>query len=314
MATDIAFAVGVLALLGKRVPAALRILLLALAVIDDVGAILVIALFYSSGVVMGGFVIAAVGVGAILGMQALGVRNPWAYVPAGVIVWAGAYAAGIHPTLAGVAVGLMTPVRAWLGANLFIERAEASATTLRSDEHGDERAVLGHIEALDRAGREAVSPVERIEHALHHVVAFGIMPLFALANAGVRLGSASVNGDSFFVFVGVVVGLVVGKPLGILGLTWVLGRLGVVALPTGVTWQQVGLVGVVGGIGFTMALFIAQLAFGSGEHLETAKLAILVASILAAVLAYVWGRVILPPQIPPGSAATPAEAEASTLT
>jgi NhaA family Na+:H+ antiporter len=207
----------------------------------------------------------------------------------------------------------MTPVRAWLGANVFIERAEASATTLRGDEHGDERAVLGHIEALDQVGREAVAPVERIEHALHGLVAFGIMPLFALANAGVRLGSASVTGDSLFVFVGILVGLVVGKPLGILGLTWILGRFGLVALPTGVTWRQVGLVGVVGGIGFTMALFIAQLAFGSGDHLETAKLAILVASVLAAALAYLLGRAILPPQTPPGSAATPAEAEASTL-
>jgi NhaA family Na+:H+ antiporter len=293
MATDIAFAVGVLALLGKRVPPALRVLLLALAVIDDVGAIIVIAVFYSSGIVLAGFVVAGIGFALVLGMQALGVRSAWAYVIPGVVVWAGAYAAGIHPTLAGVAIGLMTPVRAWLKQDVFIERAKASVSTLRGDEQGDERVVLAHLEELNHAGREAVAPLARIEHALHRLVAFGIMPLFALANAGVPLGSATFEGDSLLVFAGVLAGLVVGKPLGILGLSWLLARAGLVALPTGITWRQVALVGVVGGIGFTMALFIAELALPDEQHLKIAKLAILLASVVAAVVAFVLGRVIL---------------------
>jgi len=190
MATDIAFAVGVLTLLGSRVPPALRILLLALAVIDDVGAILVIAIFYSSGFASLGFLIIAAGLIAIMVMQLLGVRSPWAYVPPAAVVWAGAYASGIHPTLAGVAVGLMTPVRAWFGREAFIEHAGASVAAVQRQDSEDERALLPHLAHLNEARREAVSPVERLQHALHGWVAFGVMPLFALANAGVSLGGA----------------------------------------------------------------------------------------------------------------------------
>ena len=231
MATDIAFAVGVLTLLGSRVPPALRILLLALAVIDDVGAILVIAIFYSSGLEPVGFVVLGAGLIAIRAMQVLGVRSPWAYVPPSAVVWAGAYAAGIHPTLAGVVVGLMTPVRAWFGRDGFIEHASASVAAVREHEDGDERALLPHLEHLNKARREAVSPVERLQHALHGWVAFGAMPLFALANAGVSFGNASFAGDSLLVFLGVAVGLVLGKPLGILAFSWlaIAPRLGSIA-------------------------------------------------------------------------------------
>jgi NhaA family Na+:H+ antiporter len=312
MATDIAFAVGVLALLGKRVPAALRILLLALAVIDDVGAILVIALFYSSGLSIAGVPIFVAGAGIIVVMQGFGVRSPWAYVAPAALVWAGAYATGIHPTLAGVVVGLMTPVRAWFGPRVFAEHADASLSALRDDHSEDERAMLHHLDHIDRARREAVSPVERIQHGLHGWVAFGIMPIFALANAGVPLGSASLEGESLLVFLGVIMGLVLGKPLGILGLSWVSVRLGLASLPRGVTWPLVGLVGLVGGIGFTMALFIAHLAFPKGANLETAKLAILAASGLAAAGAGVLGRLLLS-AVSREAAATPAEAESSTV-
>jgi NhaA family Na+:H+ antiporter len=302
MATDIAFAVGVLTLLGSRVPAALRVLLLALAVIDDVGAILVIAVFYSSGIAVTGFLVLGAGIAAIVAMQALGVRSPWAYVPPGAVVWAGAYAAGIHPTLAGVAVGLMTPVRAWFGREAFIERADASVAAVREHEAADERALLPHLEELDKARREAVSPVERIEYALHGWVAFGVMPLFALANAGVSLGDASFSGESLLVLLGVAGGLVLGKPLGILALSWLAHRLRLAELPPGMTWPQVGLVGVVAGIGFTMSIFIASLAFPAGTNLETAKVGILIASGAAAALAYGLGRSILPVEAPAADA------------
>lgn len=312
MATDIAFAVGVLALLGNRVPPALRILLLALAVIDDVGAILVIAVFYSSSLSIVGFAVLAAGFLAIRAMQSLGVRNPWAYVPPAALAWSGAYAAGIHPTLAGVVVGLMTPVRAWFGRDTFLAQADASVTAVREEQDDDERALLPHLEQLDKMRREAVSPVERIQHALHGWVAYGAMPLFALANAGVSLGNASMTGDALLVFIGVCGGLVVGKPIGILGLSWLASRIGVAALPRGVSWIQVGLVGVVGGIGFTMSIFIASLAFPGGTNLETAKIGILIGSGLAALLAYGLGRIVLPARVAAGAARTEAEAESST--
>jgi Na+:H+ antiporter, NhaA family len=311
MATDIAFAVGVLTLLGSRVPPALRILLLTIAVIDDVGAILVIAIFYSTGLVPLGFLTVGLGVVAILAMQLLGIRSPWAYVPPGAVVWAGAYAAGVHPTLAGVAVGLMTPVRAWFGPKGFLESADASVAALRAHDGEDERAMLEHLEPLNRARREAVSPVERIEHALHGWVAFGVMPLFALANAGVVLGDASFSGESLLVLLGVVAGLVVGKPLGIVGCSWLATRLGVAALPRGITWPQVGVVGVVAGIGFTMSIFIAQLAFPAGANLETAKVGILIGSGVGALLTFGLGRMTLTPGPPSGIAGRSAEADAA---
>jgi len=313
MATDIAFAVGVLALLGKRVAPALRILLLALAVIDDVGAILVIAFFYASDFSMLGVVVATTGIAAILGMQKVGVRSPWSYVAPALVVWAGAYAAGVHPTLAGVVVGLMTPARAWYGANRFLDVTESNVTALRATDELDEQAMLPHLDAVEDARREAVSPVERLQHALHRWVAFGIMPLFALANAGVPLGAATFEGDGLRVFVGVTLGLVVGKVVGVLAFSWLGRRIGLIALPSGVGWKHVTVVGLCAGIGFTMALFIAQLAFPPGPLLETAKLAILCASAIAGVVAFVVGRLTL--QYDPdetGTASCESDAEAST--
>lgn len=259
MATDIAFAVGVLMLLGARVPPALRILLLALAVIDDIGAIIVIGLFYASGFEPTGFAIALAGLLGCVALQRFGVRNALAYVPFGIVAWTGAYLAGVHPTLAGVALGMLTP---------------ATART----EHG-----------------ERISPLERLVALLHGPIAFGVMPLFAFANAGVHLENASFAGESAHAFWGVFAGLVAGKPLGVLAASWLSVKLGFAALPRNVGWKQVSLVGVLAGIGFTMALFIAQLAFQpEAPALETSRLGILCASGLSAVLGYLWGRSVLP--------------------
>jgi Na+:H+ antiporter, NhaA family len=312
MATDIAFAVGVLALLGKRVPPALRVLLLALAVIDDVGAILVIALFYSSGFQWLGFIIVSAGIAWIVVMQLLGVRSPWAYVIPSAVVWSGSYAAGVHPTLAGVVVGLMTPVHAWFGPKAFIEAALENVRHLGTRERLTEPELLPHLDALNAARREAVSPVERLQHSLHPWVAYAIMPLFALANAGVSLGGMGIDPDRLFIFMGIFLGLFVGKPLGIL-LICRLGALsGAMRLPTGVTWPQVFLVGTVAGIGFTMSLFIAQLAFADQALLDTAKIAVLAASAASGLLGLALGRVLLRSGYDPAAAETAAEAEAST--
>jgi NhaA family Na+:H+ antiporter len=289
MATDIAFAVGVLALLGRRVAPALRILLLALAVIDDLGAIVIIALFYSSGLAALGFVVLGLGIIATFVMQTLGVRSPLAYVAGAILVWSGAYLGGIHPTLAGVVMAFMTPVRAWYGPEKFLDQTEAGVGSLRSNGVPDDRALMSHLDALHVANREAVSPVERLQYRLHSWVAFGIMPLFAFSNAGVPMGAISFDGDALWVFGGVTLGLMIGKPVGVLALSWLAVRTRAAALPNGVQWSHIGVVGMVAGVGFTMALFIAQLAFPPGPLLETAKLAILCGSGLAGILSLIVG-------------------------
>ncbi|MCA9678886.1 MAG: Na+/H+ antiporter NhaA, partial [Myxococcales bacterium] len=315
MATDIAFAVGILALLGKRVPAALRVLLLALAIIDDIGAILVIAIFYSSGVELAGFAIAGAGMVAILILQTIGVRRALVYVPAGVAIWAGMLIGGVHPTIAGVILGLMTPARAWYGLRGFLAAGREHLDEI--ERRADQPDATAHdlvvpLAKLRRAHREALSPCESLLGQLHPWVAFGIMPIFALANAGVDLGGVDL-GASPGVLLGIVVGLMVGKPLGVVLACGIAAKARLVSLPRGVDWRGVALVGLVAGIGFTMALFIAALAFAGAPELHaTAKLAVLLASAGAAVLTLVAGRFLLPAVPQAGAAATADEAEAST--
>jgi NhaA family Na+:H+ antiporter len=286
MATDIAFAVGVLTLLGSRVPAASRVLLLALAVIDDIGAIVVIGVFYGQGISLDGAVLVLGGAGAVLTMRAAGVRAPILYVAPALIVWAGFLASGIHPTLAGVLLGLMTPVLPWFGPSGFAATTREQLERLPGD---DRHALLASLDLINEARREAVSPVERLVHALHPWVAFVVMPIFALANAGVVIGGARLSGDHGWLFLGIVVGLVIGKPLGIATATLGASRLGIAKRPDEITRSAVALVGVVGGIGFTMSLFVAQLAFPAGPFLDTAKLAILVGSGIAIVTGLGFG-------------------------
>ncbi|MBI2162014.1 MAG: Na+/H+ antiporter NhaA [Candidatus Rokubacteria bacterium] len=280
MATDIAFAVGVLALLGRRVPAAIRVLLLAVAIIDDIGAIVVIALFYSTGIVWTGLALAGGGIAIVIVLQRTGVRPPLAYVPAGAIIWAGMLWGGVHPTIAGVLLGLLTPVRPWFGPHGFL------------GQHA--RELIEPLADLGQARREALSPVVRIEAALHPWVAFGVMPLFALANAGVNVRDVHLEmPGSTPLLVGIVAGLVIGKPVGILLASAVATRLGLAAVPPGVTWAGITLVGCVAGIGFTMAIFVAGLAFPDAGRLGVATLGVLAASAVAAVVGLVVGGVLL---------------------
>jgi NhaA family Na+:H+ antiporter len=252
-ATDIAFAIGVLTLLGKRVPPAVRVLLLTLAIIDDVAAILVIAFFYSGGIDFSGLAIVALGIALVFAFQRLHVRSAFAYVLPGALVWAGLLQAGVHPTLTGVILGLLTPV-----------------------------------------GREALSPVVRVELALHPWVAYGIMPLFALANAGVEInGWPFAESSDATLTAAIVCGLALGKPLGILAFTWLVTKSGLGALAPGVSWRGVLLVGCLGGIGFTMSLFLATLAFDDPSLLATAKLAILLGSGAAGIGGLLLGRYVL---------------------
>lgn len=315
MATDIAFAVGILTLLGTRVPAALRVLLLALAVIDDLGAIVVIAVFYSAGVAVSGLAVAALGLAGILAMQRFGVRTKLWYVAPAVVAWGGVYAAGIHPTIAGVVVGLMTPVRVWLGPEGFRAGVQKELDHLASAESEQQlsphelSATLTHVDA---ARREALSPAEGVIQALHPWVAFGIMPVFALANAGVTVSSGALEGPTWSVLFAVCAGLVLGKPIGVLLFGWLTLRLRIAALPRGLTLRHLLVLGLVAGVGFTMALFIAQLAFGAPELLAAAKLGVLIASGIAAVLGLALGFLLLENRTAPGAADCADDAERST--
>jgi NhaA family Na+:H+ antiporter len=309
MATDIAFAVGVLALLGPRVPPALRVLLLALAVIDDLGAIIVIALFYSSNFSLVGLFVAACGVIVILLMQRLGVRAKGAYVAPALVCWGGVYAAGIHPTIAGVIVGVMTPVRAWLGPERFAQGVHRELEALPNQESPSDLA--RSLQTIDVARREAISPAESLIDKLHPWVAYAIMPLFALANAGVAIGDGEETPGRLLVTWGVAVGLVFGKPLGVMFAIFLTTRLRLAELPRGIAFKEVLVLGMVAGIGFTMALFVAQLAFSDAGLLQAAKQGILMASFAAGLGAIVVGRFLMPERCDPAAATTADQAEQS---
>ncbi|MEZ4223609.1 MAG: Na+/H+ antiporter NhaA [Polyangiaceae bacterium] len=298
MATDIAFAVGIFALLGKRVPAGLRVLLLALAIIDDIGAIIVIALFFSSDFAASGLLIAAAGIGAIITLQRLGVRRSLAFVPPAVVVWAGMYTAGVHPTIAGVIVGMLTPVRSWYGQRGFasVARRAIDDFSARVRSQASMQELMGPLSQIESAQREALPPVSRLSAVLHPWVAFGIMPLFALANAGVDLSTVNLAYPAAgLVAWGVALGLFLGKPLGIVAACWLSVKAGVCSLPRGVDFRGIFVVGLAAGIGFTMAIFIAGLAFPDAGHLGMAKLAVLVGSGGAGVIALLAGRFFLKP-------------------
>ncbi len=300
MATDIAFAVGVLTLLGRRVHPTVRVLLLAFAIIDDIGAILVIALFYSSGFAVDGLMIAGGGLLMAWLFLTLGVRPGAVFTFPLFIMWAGLYRAGIHPTIAGVVLGLLIPVRAWYGSHGFLRAAQDALDDFRARVEAGQshHELLEPLDAIAEARREAVAPAVRGEAVLHPWVAYGIMPLFALANAGVHLQGLDFQVPSATpVLLGVVAGLVLGKPIGVLLVSWLSVRSGLCALPRGVTWGGMMVMGAAGGIGFTMAIFIAELAFPGPELLAVAKLGVLAATATAGAIALLSGW-ILPRAIP----------------
>ena len=297
MATDIAFAVGILTLLGSRVPATLRVLLLAIAIIDDVGAIVVIAIFYSAGIDVSALIWIGAGIFGIFALHTIGVRPGFVFAIPGIVLWAGMLQLGVHPTIAGVIIGLMTPVKPWYGKEGFLRAAHKAIDDFQlrvARPNHNNHELLEPLVRLERARREAISPAKRIEARLHPWVAFGIIPLFALANSGVTVSGVKLGDTtSLAVFMGVALGLVVGKPLGIVGFSWVSTRLGWCMLPRGVTWAGMYVVGAAGGIGFTMAIFIGELAF-SDAMMTVGKLGVLVGTIVASALALVAGVVFLP--------------------
>lgn len=275
MATDIAFAVGLLALFGRRVPTSLRLFLLTLAIVDDIGAIIVIAVFYSAGLDV---VAAAIAVLLVISIVVLiRVQVVWLpiYVALAAGVWLATYQSGIHATIAGVGLGLVVPARQLAPAAVAREWASDL----------DDEPTPADMAVMTRLARAAVSPAERFEHELHPWTSFAIVPLFALANVGVTLRADAFDAlGATAVAIGVVCGLVVGKTVGITAATWLAIRTGIGRLPDGATWSSIVGVAAVAGIGFTVSLFIASLAFGAGSAIEeAAKIGILAASGLAAV-------------------------------
>ena len=296
-ATDIAFAVGVLALLGKSIPIGVRIFLLAFAVIDDIVAILIIALFYSGGLDWFGIPILSAGLLLIVGLRMLGVNSAVAYAIPAMMIWYGLLRTGLHPTLAGVLLGLMTPVRPLRGGDGPLDAAASALAELRErvrTRGSDDDDVLKSVKALTTAPLEVVAPVVLIQSALHPWVAYGVMPLFALANAGVSLDGLDIRGSEVpTIMTAIVLALVLGKPVGILAGSWLSVRAGVCRLPPGLDWLGVFLAACLGGIGFTMSIFIATLAFTGAETLAAAKLGVLLASVVAGLIGIVVGRVYL---------------------
>lgn len=293
-ATDIAFAVGMLALLGKSISVSIRIFLLALAIIDDIAAVVIIAVFYSGGLDYSGLLIAGAGVLLVLGLQSIGVGTAYAYVIPGAILWLGLLKTGVHPTLAGVVLGLMTPVVPLLMRERLVDAAARAVGQLgeRVDtSKGEPRELLEPLKQLRLAERGLLPPVVRVQVALHPWVAYGVMPLFALANAGVNLEGVDIaDSASQSIVLGILLALVVGKPIGIVLGSWSAVRLGWCQLPSGVTWRGVWLIGCLAGIGFTMSIFIATLAFRDAQLLGAAKLGVLLGSVAAGIIGLTFGR------------------------
>lgn len=300
MATDIAFAVGIISLLGKRVPFSLKIFLLALAIVDDLGAVFVIAAFYTEQISAPALGVAAFGAIATWLIHFMGVRAIYMYIILGIIVWLGFLTSGVHATIAGVILGFLTPARALFNGDDLGQRirtlADETLQKMKFDDGDEEtKTVLEYkdrksIFALRNAAYEGISPLDRIIDELHPWVSFFIMPVFAFCNAGVHISHDAMTGFlTSPVSLGVMLGLVIGKPVGILLFSWISVKIKLASLPSGVTWTHVLGLGFLGGIGFTMSLFITNLAIKDQLPSDLAKMGILAASLLASL----FGALIL---------------------
>jgi len=296
MATDIAFALGVIALLGDRIPRSLAIFLTALAIVDDLGAVLVIALFYTGDLNLSALTFALIFLVILAIGNRLGLKTPNFYALVGLLLWISLLKSGIHATVAGVLIGITIPVRPKHSHEHFLAEAEKLVLGYRS--HGTIPGPFLHEDklrtllALEHACHDAMSPLQRMEHEMHHWVIFGVMPIFALANAGINLNLSELAGAAGHpVTLGIALGLLLGKPLGITLFAWLAVRMGLAELPAGTRWPQIFGLGLLGGIGFTMSLFITNLAYEDiPELIAAAKVGIFTASLLAGILGYLLLR------------------------
>ena len=278
MATDTAFVLGCLALLGTRIPQSLRVFMLSLAIVDDIGAILVVAFGYSSDIVWGALLAAIVGIAVVRVLAMLGIRGFPIYIMVGCLIWIAVDTSGIHPTITGVVLGLMTPARRWVSDKrlyAILNQVIAHPSTNQGSGKTKDRQSL---QVAEIAVRETLSPVERLEITLHPWVGFVIMPLFAFANAGLPLSFDDINGSVTFA---VFAGFVLGKPIGILMFSWLAVYSRIAIRPQELSWGLLTGGGLLAGIGFTMALFIANLSLGR-DLLNDAKIGIFIATVFSA--------------------------------
>ncbi|WCL48505.1 Na+/H+ antiporter NhaA [Leptospira sp. GIMC2001] len=289
MATDIAFALGFLALLGNRVPLSLKVFLTALAIVDDIGAVLVIGIFYTDTIVLMALALAFGFLVLLVIGNATGIRTPWFYLIVGIFLWIAFLKSGIHATVAGVLAAFTIPARSLVNREEFVREGKELLDFFDKNDDPDEAIITSEQEAslntLEAACNHVMPPLVRLEHAIFPWVTFAIMPIFALANAGVRLEKSITNALSDSVTIGIIGGLLVGKPVGIVFFSWLAVKLKVADLPSGSNWMQVLGAGFLGGIGFTMSIFVAGLAFkGEMDYLSDAKIGILTGSIISAIV------------------------------
>lgn len=297
MATDIAFSLGVLSLLGKRVPLSLKIFLTAFAVVDDIGGILVIAIFYSSEVAYGYLIIAAVLYCFLYFMGKFGMTQKIFFLFVGIIIWYLFLQSGIHSTISGVILAFVIPARPRLDAGKYINRIRTIISAFpvtKSENIVLTNEQIATLKLVEHASDRVISPLQSLEDNLHGMVNFVILPLFAFANAGVVLsGGGSLVGD---VSIAVAAGLLLGKFVGIFLFTWLAIKSRLVLMPSGMNWKNLAGVSLLGGVGFTVSLFIANLSF-AGEYpelLNQAKLGVLSGTIIAGILGYIVLRIVLP--------------------
>ena len=295
MATDIAFALGILALLGSRVPLALKSFLVAVAIVDDIGAVLVIAIFYTEEISIVSLLIGLGIFGLLFVFNRVGIRNPLPYVIAGVFLWLAFLQSGVHATIAGILLAATIPARSRINVDEFL--GTGRVILAEYEEAGDlggavpvRQARQVALQQMERTIAHVWMPLYRLEHTLHPWIAFGIVPLFALSNAGVTLGADFTSHLFDPISLGIIVGLVIGKQVGITFAAWLAVRFDWGALPAGVTWPQIYAVGWLAGIGFTMSLFISTLAFGGSDLVSTSKIGILIASIISGLVGYILVR------------------------
>ncbi len=287
MATDIAFALGALSLIAPRAPIGAKVFLVALAIVDDMGAVFVIALFYSNAIAWGALGGAALMLLVLIGFNVMGVRHLWPYLLAGLVLWYFVHESGIHATVAGVLLAFTIPTHTRINAGEFSREARALLDRFERTETGDlvvltSKGQQETLFALEHASVGVTAPILRLEHALHNFSAFVVMPLFAFANAGVRIGGPIEHAE---IALGVLVGLIIGKPLGITAAAFVTVKAGIAKLPDGVRWASLLGYAFLAGIGFTMSLFIAMLAFDDAAPVGAAKIGILAGSLLAGIIA-----------------------------
>lgn len=291
MATDVAFALGIATLFASRVPIGLRAMLLTFVIVDDIGTVFVVAVFYSGQVQLMEVLLTCALVASMMLCYRLGVRNMIVFAVIGLVAWGAILESGIHPTTLGAVLGFLTPWKPPIPLDGFVQLARRLLDRFSTGDRAAE-SQLGHDQVVDALlglsdlSSKAVPHVDRLEHQLHPWVAFLVVPAFALANAGVHFDPQGVSeAFSSGVTWGVIVGLVVGKPLGLVGATWIAVKLGA-GRPAGVTWQGVWAIGLVAGIGFTVALFVADLAFADPELLKHSKIGILAAFAIAGPLGF----------------------------